>query len=215
VVQTSIAGQVYDDANANGLLDEDEGGLSGVTVQLRRTDDSVVAEATTGTDGSYAFGSLLGAAYRVRALVPPGYLQTTPDPTDIDLADGQALTGINTGMVYSADLSVSMAASVNGDTIVYTIAVANDGLGDAAEATLTAAVPEGTSKKSVITTYGTCKANQTLTCSFGAMPAGSTATITFQVRRKDIGIAIVNTATIASSTFDIDLSDNSATVTVE
>jgi hypothetical protein len=30
------------------MLDEGEGGLSGVTVQLRRTDDIVVAEATTG-----------------------------------------------------------------------------------------------------------------------------------------------------------------------
>lgn len=214
VVQTSIAGQVYDDANANGILDEGEGGLSGVTVQLRTTDDSVVAEATTGTDGSYAFGSLVGAAYRVAALVPPGYLQTTPDPADIDLADGQALTGIAFGMVYSADLRVSMTASVNGDTIVYTMVVANDGLGDALEAILTGPVPEGTSKKSVITTYGTCKVDNVLVCSFGAMPAGSAATITFQVKRKDAGIAIVNTVTIASSIFDIDLSDNSATVTV-
>jgi hypothetical protein len=46
------------------------------------------------------------------------------------------------------------------------------------------------------------------------MPAGATATITFQVKRKDTGIAIVKPATIASSIFDICLSDNSATVTV-
>lgn len=76
---------------------------------------------------------------------PPGYLRTTQVPANIDLAGGQDLTGINTGMVYSADLSVSMTASVDRDTIGYTIAAVNDGLGDALEAILTGPVPKGTS----------------------------------------------------------------------
>ena len=73
----------------------------------------------TGTDGGYAFGSLLGGACRVRTLLPAGYLQSTPDPADIDLANGQALTGIDIGMVYSADLTVSLTASPNDNTLLF------------------------------------------------------------------------------------------------
>ena len=41
----------------------------------------------------------------------PGYVQTTPDPAGIDLALGQALGGVDFGVVYSADLSVMMTTA--------------------------------------------------------------------------------------------------------
>jgi hypothetical protein len=52
--------------------------------------------------------------------VLPGCEQTTPDPADIRLAMGQALGGVDFGVVHFADLSVTMTADVNDKTIIYT-----------------------------------------------------------------------------------------------
>lgn len=58
----SVSGKVFDDRNANGVLDDGETGTAGVTVRLYRDlngnglvdrDDRVVAAATTGSDGRY------------------------------------------------------------------------------------------------------------------------------------------------------------------
>lgn len=213
VVQTSIAGKVVNDANGNGQLETGEAGLPGVTVQLKDASDNVIASVATGADGSYAFGSLTAGVYRVRLLLPTGYVQTTPDPADITLADGQAVPAVDFGIVYSADLKVTMTASVNNKAIIYAITVVNDGPAAAAGATLTDVLPDTVSYLSVITTQGTCTGGKTVRCSFGTLAPGSSATVTLKVNR--VGKqAVVNTATVTSSVFDIHMSDNSATATV-
>ena len=104
VSENAIKGRVYNDANANGSPDEGEAGVAGVTVRMTAPDGTPIAEQMTGEDGAYAFNSLLPGTYQVRQVLLPGYVQTTPDPADIDLAVGQAVGGVDFGVVYSADL---------------------------------------------------------------------------------------------------------------
>jgi len=54
-----------------------------------------------------------------------------------------------------------------------------------------------------------------VTCEFGALPPGSSVTLTIQANRTDKTNAITNSATVAAATFDITLLNNSVTATVE
>jgi len=67
----------------------------------------------------------------------------------------------------------------------------------------------------VICTQGTCSGGKTVTCSFGTLVSGGSATVTLKVNRTDKVNAIANTATVVAATFDINLGNNSATATVE
>lgn len=218
VVKTGLAGRVFNDADADGSLDVSETGLAGVTIQLIPADGSPTLETTTGADGAYAFDSLPSGAYQLHQVLLPGYLGTTADPIAITLADGQALNDINFGAVTSADLQVSMSANANDrpivDTIIYTIVVANGGPADALDVVLTDPRPEDTAIVSLISTQGTCRRGKTIDCRLGTLASGSSATVTIKVIR--IGHnAIVNTATVSSSVFDIAPGNNSATATVQ
>ena len=209
----SIAGTVFNDANGDGQP-AGESGLAGVTVELRHTDDSLIATATTGADGAYAFIGLGAGDYRVRLALPAGYRQTTADPADISLAEAQAVTGIDFGAVFPADLRVAMTYTINGKQIIYTITVTNDGPAEAVAAALNDPLPSGTAFVSVMSTAGNCTGGKTVTCNFGTLANGGTANITLKVNRTNNKIDIVNTATVAAATFDPDPSDNTATVTV-
>lgn len=210
----SISGQAFNDANGNRSLDEGESGLAGVTVRLLDA-SGVIGEATTAADGAYAFTGLAAGTYQVRQVVlPAGFVPTTGELIDVTLAEDVAKT-VNFGSVVSADLKVTMTASVDKKTIIYAIVVTNDGPADAAEAVLTDPLPEGTAYVSAMSSLGTCSGGKTLTCNFGTLANGSSAMVTLKVNRTNTKIAIVNTASVSSSTFDIDMADNSVTVTIQ
>ena len=214
VSENAIKGRVYNDANANGSPDEGEAGVAGVTVQLTLPDGSPVAELLTGEDGAYDFASLLPGTYQVRQVLLPGYVQTTPDPADIDLAAGQAVGGVDFGVVYSADLGVTMTADVNDKTIIYTFVVTNHGPAEALAAALFNVRPHGVSYTKIVSTRGACQGGNTVTCEFGALLAGESVTVTIQANRTDKNNPIENSVTVSATTFDIALSNNSATTTV-
>ena len=98
---------------------------------------------------------------------------------------GQALGGVDFGVVYSADLSVTMTADVNDKTIIYTFVVTNNGPAEALDAVLINVRPHGVSYTSIITTRGACQGGNTVTCEFGALPAGESVTVTIQANRTD------------------------------
>ena len=104
---------------------------------------------------------------------------------------------------------------MNDRTIIYTFMVTNNGPAEALDAVLNNVRPHGVSYTSIITTQGACQGGNTVTCEFGAVPAGGSVTVTIQANRTDKNNAIVNSATVAASTFDISLANNSATVTVQ
>lgn len=118
------------------------------------------------------------------------------------------------------DLSVDIADSADpvnpGDAFNYVITVTNDAAGATAfNAALTDFVPPEFPVSSVATTLGTCSnAGQIVSCSFGNMPPGATATVTIAVGTPVAG-TFTNTANISLSNPDPDLSDNSAAETTQ
>jgi uncharacterized repeat protein (TIGR01451 family) len=77
-VQTAtLAGHVYHDANASGVRDGGETGISGVTVKIAGTapdGTAVNLTATTAGDGSYSFSKLPAGSYTVTETQPSGWL---------------------------------------------------------------------------------------------------------------------------------------------
>jgi uncharacterized repeat protein (TIGR01451 family) len=214
----SISGLVFNDLNGNKTKNTGEAGLAGWTMQLLNpADGSLIVSTQTDASGNYKFSALSAGKYRVRLAqpLPVGFVQTTQDPADITLTNGQAVTGINFGAVLSADLKVSMTANYNASTkvITYIIIVTNDGPADAVAASLTDVLPSGVSYVSIATSVGTCSGTKTIKCNFGTLTSGSSATVTLQVKRTSTK-SISNTASVTSSTFDLDKADNSVKVTV-
>ena len=77
-----IAGEVFDDRNANSWRDADEDGLAGRTVFVDMnesgTRDAGDIEKTTDADGRYAFDLPSQQTYVVRLANEAGWLQSTP-----------------------------------------------------------------------------------------------------------------------------------------
>ena len=65
----SIGDRVWNDANANGLQDSGEAGISGVTVQLLDSNGNVVVTTTTNSSGNYSFTNLTAGTYVVRIVI--------------------------------------------------------------------------------------------------------------------------------------------------
>ena len=75
----SVGDRVWNDADGDGVQDAGETGINGVTVQLLNSGGTVIATATTASDGNYIFGNLAPGNYSVRVVsssLPAGYTQT-------------------------------------------------------------------------------------------------------------------------------------------
>lgn len=98
----TIGDFVFNDANANGIQDNGETGLSGVTVTLYRPgygpdgipnnadDPSAVASEITLADGAYSFTGLLPGTYQVGFSTLAGYHRTLTDQGVDDTKDSDA-----------------------------------------------------------------------------------------------------------------------------
>jgi hypothetical protein len=89
VVRTvSLGDYVWLDANGDGLQDDDESGVEGVTVNLYSCDDSsMVATTMTDSDGMYSFDSLMAGDYYIEVIAPDNYMFTMADVGDDDTID--------------------------------------------------------------------------------------------------------------------------------
>ena len=105
----SIAGTVYVDANNNGVQDNDENGIAGVTVQLTGTDtdgNAVSATTTTDDDGDYLFAGLAAGTYRVDEVQPAGFV------------DGQESVGTGaTGATANDDFFATIGLDPGDDAV--------------------------------------------------------------------------------------------------
>ena len=113
----------------------------------------------------------------------------------------------------SADLGVSLAASANpilvGQSLSYTLTVANLGSGSASSVTLTDALPASVSFVSA--SPGCVQLGNNVVCSAGALPNGSTTNFTVVVTPNSVGL-ITNTLTVASPTADPNPANNTAAI---
>jgi protocatechuate 3,4-dioxygenase beta subunit len=78
----SLSGVVYNDANSDGLQDDGETGISGVTVYIDMNGTGQFAAgdptATTDANGTYTFTGLSAGTYTVLVESANGYTQTSP-----------------------------------------------------------------------------------------------------------------------------------------
>ncbi|MFH0881000.1 MAG: C25 family cysteine peptidase, partial [Lentisphaerota bacterium] len=70
---------VWEDLNANGLLDAGEPGITNITVNLYDALTNFLGTTATDTNGVYAFTNLLPATYEAGFTAPAGYYFTWPN----------------------------------------------------------------------------------------------------------------------------------------
>lgn len=102
----SIAGLVYNDTNNNGLREDDEPPIPGVTLTLTGTDargNAVNLTVVSGPDGSYVFPDVPGGTYAITETQPDGYDDGIDTPgTAGGTAAGDTISGIALGVADDA-----------------------------------------------------------------------------------------------------------------
>jgi len=139
----SISGFVYVDANDNGIRDEGERGLAGVTVTLTGTDDlgaTVNRTVETSADGSYTFGNLAPGEYVVAETQPP----TDFEGDDAPLIDGKDTIGSLGGDVENDRFTITLTSGT--DSV-------NNNFGELKGGTLNVAVRQSVSDPAPDMTY--------------------------------------------------------------
>ncbi len=75
ILRRSIIGDfVWNDINGNGLQDIDEPGLEGVQIALLDKAGNIIDETFSSTNGAYLFQNVVAGAYRIKLILPSGYL---------------------------------------------------------------------------------------------------------------------------------------------
>lgn len=100
-----VQGYKWEDLNGNGEWDQDEPGMSGVTIYVDLSQDDVLdeGEPSTVTDenGWYSIAGLpTGVGLRISEAVSDDYLQTFPEVPgfwSLNLSPGQVMTDVNFG----------------------------------------------------------------------------------------------------------------------
>ncbi len=186
-----LRGSVYEDSNANGVLDLGEGGLPGVRVYLDLDADNILdpdePTRVTNASGDYAFNDIDPDLYVVRLALDDGFVQTQPandDPRVIELRGG-IRDDIDFGvsapdlpdLVPAISSSNLQSVSVPGDRAFVLVRVDNVGSATASGAIEVNlyAVPEG----ELLDTQNDVQVGQLSTFAF--LPAGGATFIPMSV----------------------------------
>jgi len=114
---SSLGDTVYEDIDGNGVQDEGELGVEGITLELYNDIDQLIGNTTTGTDGSYTFDNVASGCYFVKASGLNGYLPSIGVDNILDGSNGYAtteyftldpdvsITDIDLGLVRPATIS--------------------------------------------------------------------------------------------------------------
>ena len=129
------------------------------------------------------------------------------------------MTDVQPGGTWAADLAVANAvdhATANpGDSVTYTVTVTNAGPAVAVGTHLSDQLPDGADFLSATPSQGACSPSGTdLTCEFGDLASGATATVALTVRLNQPGTA-VDVAYVSSQMLDNNTGDNQAQATTE
>ena len=117
----SIAGNLFNDLDSDGVKDSGEGALSNWKVFLDADKDGVLDSgektATTDSSGNYKFTALAAGSYRVREVTNSGWRRTAPSSGyfDVTLTSGQASTGKNFGNTQKVLISGTLFNDLDGD----------------------------------------------------------------------------------------------------
>jgi len=120
-----IHGQVWQDADRDGVRDAGELPMEGVTVYLDLNDngekDADEPATTTDAGGAYAFVDLVHGTYGVMQVVPDDYTQIAPGESSswaVELAPGQVITGVMFGnAIQLGEISGVVWEDMDGDGV--------------------------------------------------------------------------------------------------
>jgi uncharacterized surface anchored protein len=111
----TLGNYVWHDENQDGIQNNGEVGVAGVTVLLYNNANEIVGSTVTDAYGYYLFNNLGASTYHVGFTLPAGYVFTTPnqgasDELDSDVSPTNGLTG-NYTLVYG-DSNISVDAGI-------------------------------------------------------------------------------------------------------
>jgi hypothetical protein len=86
-----ITGSKFEDIDGDGVKEPGEPPLAGFVFNLTNVGTGQVLTVQSDANGNVQFFSLPAGTYRLREVVPAGFTQTTADPADFVLANGQQL----------------------------------------------------------------------------------------------------------------------------
>ncbi len=99
---TFLGDYVWDDANKNGIQDNEQG-IGGLTVSLFSLDDQLIDQTITDANGAYGFFSVAPGNYYMQVEIPEGYQVSVANATN-DLIDNDALSnGITANFTLGAN----------------------------------------------------------------------------------------------------------------
>lgn len=218
--KSSIGDRVWNDLNNNGIQDNGEPRISGVTVTLYAFDGTtVVATTTTDALGNYLFTNLNAGTYVVGFTgLPAGYVFATKDAGSDDTKDSDVNSGtgktdpfvIGAGEINltidAGARNTNTALSSIGNFVWYDVngnGIQNSGEPGAAGISVSLLNSAGTVLKTTITSAGgeylfTDLAAGTYFVQFGNLPAGYTATTKNAAGSTAANNSDANTATLTT-----------------
>lgn len=237
--QSSIAGVVYKDANANGLREGSEAGIPVTEIKLTGTQTGTGASelqtAYTDAQGQFSFINLKPGVYTLAAGVADGLVDGaslvgsaggTSEAgkfSSVELTAGTAAVGYlfskrtakpqTTDPELKADLKVALGATPasvkRGDKSTMTVTAANLGPATAKTVSVNVELPAGLAVQTHSAAVGSYASG---VWTLGDMAASSLATLTIEVQTPSDGVAkdFAVSARIGSSTQDDITSNNSA-----
>ena len=118
----SLGDKVWLDCNNNGIQDNGEAGVAGVTVHLLDSNGDPIASAVTGAQGDYLFSDLKPGEYAIQVEKPVGYAFTTPNAGGDDELDSDVnSSGKSSATVLtSGENDLSVDAGLVGDPVCVT-----------------------------------------------------------------------------------------------
>ncbi|MGH9349394.1 MAG: PxKF domain-containing protein [Vicinamibacterales bacterium] len=164
-----------------------------------------------------------GATATVTIVVTPTEAGTIANSVDVNSDTFDPNTGNNSATDTTtvrprrADLSITKIARpatvIVGDDLTYTLTIANAGEDTATNVVVTEDLPAPIVVVTIQASQGSCDlppGATAITCRLGDLAAGATATVTIVVTPTEPGL-IVNSASVASDTFDPSTGNNFAT----
>jgi hypothetical protein len=82
----TVSGKVFNDLDGDGHQGTGEGGIGGVTIELKIMAGTVVDSTVTAGDGSYVFSGVTVEPHNVVETDPAGYVSTTPNTLSISMS---------------------------------------------------------------------------------------------------------------------------------
>ncbi len=112
----SVTGTVFTDGNADGVQDNGDQGLAGITVNLLAANGSVIATTTTGANGSYSFTGVTPGSDTIQIVTPAGDHLSTAGTDAVTLVSGGSAS-FTTGLWAPASISGVAFADSNADGV--------------------------------------------------------------------------------------------------